>query len=135
MSATPPPAPSGEEIRIRFNPVLAALVLVVGVLLILVGVALGDTLQVVVGGIFVVLGVLNAVGTAAVVAPHEVQVKNPLQITMKRVPITSPADLRLDGKVLRRASDEKKIVNLGWGAARSSDIETLRQAIAASSAA
>jgi hypothetical protein len=101
-----------------------------GVLFVL-GLATDGVLQIVLGILFVLLGVLHLVGTAVVVGPHEVQVKNPLQITMKRVPISSMADLRLDGKVLRRVSDDKKVQNLGWGSARASDVEELRARIAA----
>jgi hypothetical protein len=66
-----------------------------------------------------------------VVKPNEVQVKSPLQFTIKRVPISSMADLRMDGKVLRRASDNKKILNMGWGSVRAADVETLQRTIAA----
>lgn len=122
-----------NEIRIRFNPVMGVLVACAGGMLALLGMTAGPSYQIGTGTLFVVLGVLMITGTCVVVAPDLVQVKNPLRMTLKRVPVHGLHDLRLDNKKLHRASDGKKIVSLGLASVRNDDVDVLRQAITAAS--
>ena len=116
---------------VRYNPWLGALLLIVGLAnLALTILADGDTVGALSGGVLTILGVLFLRGTAVIAQPPEVVVRSVVQTTLKRVPIGSLADLVLDDKVLRLRADGNKIVNLGWGTVRSSDIEALRTAIA-----
>ncbi len=119
-----------NQLVVRHNPVLGAVLLVVGLgNLLLSLLAGGDGFGTVSGAVLTVIGLLFLLGKAVVIRPAEVIVKSVAQTTIKIVPIDSPADLTLDDNVLRLRADGKKIVNLGWGGARRSDVEALRVAL------
>ncbi|OUZ12763.1 hypothetical protein BHE97_00690 [Aeromicrobium sp. PE09-221] len=100
---------------IRYHRGLAVAELVIGALLALTSILTGQGIGTAAGGILVALGVLMLVNPMAKVEPGEIQIRNPLGMTLKRYAIASPADLRIDGKSLRQASDGKKIMGLGFG--------------------
>ena len=121
-------------IRVRFPLGPALTFVVVGLLLLGAGVVAGSLPQLVAGPLTLLLGVLQLVGVAIVVEPHEVQVRNPLQMTVRRVPIVGLADLRRDGPKLLRAGDGARITGVGAFSARSADVEVLREAISRAAA-
>lgn len=116
-------------IRIRFSLVGAVLFLVLGGLNVAIGALRPSSALLVLGALLALLGVLQLVGTAVVVAPDEVQVRNPLQMTVRRVAIRGLTDLRVEDSRLHHAVDGRKITGLGSFSARPSDVERLRRAI------
>lgn len=78
------------------------------------------------------LGVLMIINPMIKVESHEVQVRNPIGMTLKRYPITSAADLALEGKPLRHLPTGKRITSLGFGANRP-DVDALRGQLSAQS--
>ena len=85
------------------------------------------------GLILMVLGGLQLVNPALRIERDEVQVRNPLGMTLKRFPVSSPADLRLDDKVLTHVPQGKKIASLGFGFEKA-DVEALRAQLAGGAA-
>ncbi|TSD54374.1 hypothetical protein [Aeromicrobium piscarium] len=113
---------------IRYHRGLAIAELVIGALLALTSILTGQGLGTAAGGILVALGVLMLVNPMAKVEPNEIQIRNPLGMTLKRYAVASPTDLRVDGKTLRQASDGKKLMSLGFGA-DGSDVAALRSQV------
>lgn len=104
---------------------LAIASLVVGALL-LVGALIGpQVIGIFAGVVLVLLGVLQLVNPMLKITPDEVQVRNPLGMTIKRFPVSSPADLTFDGKALRHVPNNKKIATLGFGIDKN-DVAALR---------
>ncbi|KRA29589.1 MULTISPECIES: hypothetical protein [unclassified Nocardioides] len=118
-------------LRIRFSLGLAIGFLALGLLLLVWGLLNDRIPNAVLGAMFLVLGGLQYTGVAIIVGVNEVQVKSALRTTARRVPIEGLADLKIDGLALLRASDDLRITSLSGVAARTSDVETLREAIAA----
>lgn len=116
-------------LRIRFSLGLAIAFLALGLLLLVWGLLNDRVPNAVLGALFLVLGGLQSTGAAVIVSADEVQVKNALRMTVKRVPITGVGDLRIDGLKLVRASDGLKITSISKVAARADDIDLLRNAI------
>jgi len=94
---------------------LAITELVVGVLLLLVSLIGAQWIGVVAGAVLALVGGLQMVNPILRVDPDEVRVCNPLGMTVRRFPVSSPADLRFDGKALRHVPKDKKIATLGFG--------------------
>lgn len=124
-----------DQIRVRLNRMTGLIVIPMGTLGVVVSLVTGSPLTAVAAGLLVVLGVLYCFGTVAVVLPHEVQVRNPVQITTKRVAIDGLADLDLDGTRLRRRTDRKQITTLAGLTTNADDVARLRVAIHAAQAA
>lgn len=118
-----------EPLRVRFSLTLALLFLSLGLLLLVFG-ALNDRVpNMVLGALLTLLGGLQLTGTAVIVGEQEVQLKNPLRMTVRRAPIEGLADLSIDRSRLVRSSDGKRITSVGAMSARSEDVEKLRRAI------
>ncbi|MCX6401546.1 MAG: hypothetical protein NTX33_16655 [Propionibacteriales bacterium] len=128
------PSLTQQPVRVRFSLVLSIGFLVLGLLLLVTGLLIDRTPNLVLGGMFLLLGGLQVTGAAVMVSADEVQVKNALRMTVKRVPIAGLGDLRIDGLKLVRASDGLKITSISKVAARAEDIELLRSAIDAAGA-
>lgn len=118
-----------QPLDIRISRTLAILLIVVGALLGLTSLLTQNWLSTGAGVILLVLGVLQLVNPTIRIEPGEVQVRNPLGMTLKRFPVSSPADLRLDDKVLTHVPRGKKIASLGFGFEKS-DVEALRAQLA-----
>lgn len=118
-----------EPLRIRFSLTLALLFLSLGLLLLVFG-ALNDRVpNLVLGALLTLLGGLQLTGTAVIVGEQEVELKNPLRMTVRRTPIGGLADLSVDRSRLVRASDGRRITSVGAMSARAEDVEMLRRAI------
>lgn len=122
-------------LRIRFSLALTIGFLALGLLLLVFGLLNDRVPNAVLGAMFLVLGGLQLTGVAIVISPKEVQVKSALRTTARRVPIEGLADLRIEGLKLLRASDGLRITSVSGVAARSADVELLRNAIAAAGGA
>ena len=128
---TPAPVPA-TPIEIRFNRGFAIAFIVAGVLNLLLYV-LPTQKQItglLLGVLFVGVGVLWLRGKAFVVQPHEVQAKNAFGSTMKSYPIDGLNDLVFDKTTLRQRSSGSRIASMGWVTDRG-DREALAAAIAA----
>lgn len=110
---------------IRYNRVMAITFLVLGVLIALVSLLTSAWITVVTGAILAVLGTVMLVNPMIRIEPHEVQLRNPVGMTLKRFPITSPGDLLLEGKTLRHGPSGKRIATLAFGV-HGPDVEALR---------
>lgn len=100
---------------ISYAKSLAITELVVGVLLLLVSLIGPQWLGVFAGAILTLVGALQLVNPLLRVDANEVRVCNPLGMTVRRFPVSSPTDLRFDGKALRHVPKDKKIATLGFG--------------------
>lgn len=114
-----------HSLDIRYNRVLAVAALVVGVLLAAVSLPDQAWISVIAGVVLIALGVLMLINPIVKVEPGEVQLRNPIGMTLKRYPVTSPQDLVIDGKSLRHLPTQKKIVSLGLGVNKD-DVATLK---------
>lgn len=115
---------------IRYNRVMAVAFLVIGVLLFLLSIATTQWISVVAGAVLALLGGLMLVNPMMRIESHEAQMRNPVGMTLKRHPLTSPADLAVEGNALRHRPTGKRIATLGFGAHRP-DVETLRAQLSA----
>jgi len=115
-------------LRVGLNRILAVFLLGTSALNMYVFMATSKTMQLGLAALFGVLGLLYMFGNVLVVTATEVQIKNPLGMTLKRYPIGSIADLELREKN-KLYLGEKKIASLGFVAA-GTDVHRLRQAIA-----
>lgn len=107
---------------------LAIVQLVVGVLLLLVSLIEPRWIGVFAGAVLAVVGGLQLVNPLLRVEPDEIRVCNPLGMTVRRFPVSSPADLRFDGKALRHVPNDKKIATLGFGYDKA-DVAALRSQV------
>lgn len=114
---------------VRHNRVLAIGLAVVGPLLALTSILTSSVPGIVAGAVLTLLGVLTIVNPMLRITSSEVQVRNPLGMTLKRFPVNSPADLRFDGKKLRHVDGDRKIMTLGFGV-HPADAQALRQQVA-----
>ncbi len=88
---------------------------VVGALLVVLGLATGDTLQILPGAILVLLGVLLTINPVATIEEGELRMKNAFGMTLRRFPVAGPADLRVEGKRVVHVATGKKTAPLGFG--------------------
>lgn len=110
---------------VHYSKGLAIPMVVVGALLLLLTLASGQWVSAAAGAILTLLGVLMLVNPMVRIDANEVQLLNPLGMTVKRRPVSSPADLRIEGKKLYHVPTGKKVASLGFGV-RGSDVEQLR---------
>ncbi|WP_092626303.1 hypothetical protein [Jiangella sp. DSM 45060] len=110
---------------VRHARPLAVAALVVGALLLAVALLSPQPTGMFAGAVLAVLGILQLVNPMLRIDAGEVRVCNPLGMTMKRFAVSSPADLTIDGKVLRHVPSGKKVVAVGF-AADKSDVAALR---------
>jgi len=115
--------------NIRNSRVLSVSALVVGVLLALISVLTGQLVSGGLGALIAALGILMTVNPMLRIEPHEVQVRNPLGMTLKRFRVSSPTDLRIERNVLRYAPTGKRISGLGFGVDKG-DVAQLRAQLA-----
>ena len=111
---------------LRNSRALAVVAAVVGALLLVVGVLSGALLQIVPGVLLAVLGVLMLFNPMVVFTESEVQVLSPLGFTVRRFPISGPADVRVDGNKLLHAPTGKRIASLGFGV-EAADAQRVRE--------
>lgn len=121
-----------QPLSIRYNRVMAVAALVVGVLLAAVSLLSQSWISVLAGVVLIALGSLMVVNPIVRVEPGEVQLRNPIGMTLKRFPVTSPQDLTLDGTTLRHVPTQKKIATLGFGANKD-DVTSLKAQLGAAS--
>jgi hypothetical protein len=111
--------------NVRYARPLAVTALVVGGLLLALSLLSPQPTGMFAGAVLALLGILQLVNPMLRVDAGEVRVCNPLGMTMKRFAVSSPADLTIDGKMLRHVPSGKKIVRVGFGADQA-DVATLR---------
>ena len=123
---TPPyqPADQTAGLVVRYHTGLGIAALVMGVLMLVLGSAVG----VAAGVVFMVLGIAYIAGKVLVLTPTELQLKNPIGVTTKRFPVSGPSDLRMDGKTLYHVPQDKKVISLGFGVDKG-DVERLRAVV------
>lgn len=115
-------------IKIRYSKPLAIAALVVGVLLLAVALAGQQWISVFAGAVLTLLGILMLVNPMLTIESGEVRLRNMLGMTMKRFPVSSPADLMLDGKALQHVPSGKKVATVGFGVDKN-DIARLRTVV------
>lgn len=104
-----------QPLDLKYNRILSLALMVIGALLLIVSLLSQQWISVLAGAVLVVLGVLTFINPVIRVESHEVQLRNPIGMTLKRYPVTSPADLALEGKTLRHLPTGKRITSLGFG--------------------
>lgn len=100
---------------LRYSRPLTIGILVVGVLLLVLSLATGEVLSIITGAILAVLGGLLMRTPIAVIEDGDLQRKNALGMTLKRFPVSGPADLRLDGNKVVHVATGKTAVSIGFG--------------------
>jgi len=131
MSTPTPPYQAADQtagLVVRYNRGFGIAALVVGVLMLLLGIATANVLNIVVGVVLTVLGIAYIAGKALVLTPTELQLKSPIGVTTKRFPVSGPSDLRMDGKTLYHVPQDKKVISLGFGVDKG-DVERLRAVV------
>lgn len=113
-----------QPMKIRNNRALAITLLVVGVLLLLTSLAAQRLVGILAGAVLALAGVMM-INPMLNIERGEVQVRNPLGMTLRRFAVSSPADLRMAGNNLQHVPTGKKIAGLGFGADKS-DVQRLR---------
>ena len=116
-------------LRIRFSLLAGILFAVLAAANLGLGALDGASSLLVLGSLLALLAVLQLFGVAVVITAEEVQVRNPLQMTVRRVRIEGLSDLRIEGSRLLRASDGRKITGLGRLSARAEDVDLLKEAM------
>lgn len=111
--------------NVGYNRVMAIAFVIIGALLLLVSLLTQQWISVAAGAVLTALGVLMTINPMVRVEAHEAQMRNPLGMTLKRYPISSPADLVFEGKVLRHLPTGKRVAVLGFGA-HGPDVAALR---------
>lgn len=114
-----------QPLNIRYNRIMAIALIVIGALLLLVSLLTQQWISVVAGAVLTALGVLMTINPMIRIEPHEVQMRNPIGMTLKRYPLTSPADLAIEGKLLRHRPTGKRLAHLGFGV-HGPDVDALR---------
>lgn len=102
-------------LNVRYNKVLSALLVVIGLVLLATGLATSTWTSVFPGVVMPLLGVLMLVNPWLRFEPHEVQVRNPLGMVLKRYPVNAPGQVQIQGNALYYAPTGKKIASLGFG--------------------
>lgn len=104
-----------NPLTIKYNRILSIALLVIGALLLIVSLVGQQWVSVLGGAVLTLLGVMMFINPIIKVESHEVQLRNPIGMTLKRFPVTSPADLALDGNTLSHVPTGKRIASLGFG--------------------
>lgn len=110
---------------VRYARPLPVAALVVGVLLLAISLIGAQPIGMFTGAVLTLLGILQLVNPMLRVDSDEVRLCNPLGMTLRRFAVSSPADLTIDGKVLRHVPTGKKIAGVGFGADQT-DVAALR---------
>lgn len=118
---------------IRYSKPLAYGLLGVGLVLLVVSILTQQWLTVFAGAVLALVGGLNLVNPTVKVERDEVQLKNPLGMTLRRFPVSGPADLRFEGNKLVHVPQGKKIVSLGFGFDKG-DVAALKAQVASAGA-
>jgi hypothetical protein len=84
--------------------------LIVGALLCLSAVLTERYISLFPGIVLALVGVLSMINPAYVVEPHEVQVRNMLGMTLRRLPLRGPLDLRVDEKAVWFVPTGKRVM-------------------------
>ena len=132
LPMTQPPSPPAAQypITVKYNRYLGIAMLIVGILSLIVSLKGAANLRWT-GTALTVAGIAYTFGTALIIDADRVRVKSVVQVTVRDLPIEGLRDLYFEGDQLYRASDDRKLLNLGWGAVRRSDIEALKQQVVA----
>lgn len=115
-----------RAMKLGYSRPLAIALLIVGLAILIMGISSGQMLEIVLGGLLVVLGVLLLVQPMVVFTDSQIQVRNLFGMTLKRFDVSSPADVKVEGSKLVYVPTGKKIIGLGFGADKS-DAEKVRQ--------
>ena len=95
---------TGDGIKIRYHPGFGWVMTIMGGFVFLTGITIGPGVQIITGALFLLLGRSYLKNTALVITPTEVQIKNPLGMTVKRYPYT---ELRIENG--RLYADDRKV--------------------------
>lgn len=118
-----------QVVKVHYAKALPIVILAVGLVGAVLNLMLKDWLALGVSALLIAAAVGFLAGPGLVVSADRVEVKNPLQITVRRVSINGFGDLTTEGDVLRRASDGRRIRSLRLGGARLDDRAALEWAI------
>ncbi|QNF94830.1 hypothetical protein [Janibacter sp. YB324] len=113
---------------IRYSRPMAIAFVVLGVLIALVSLLTSAWVTVAAGTVLAILGILQLINPAVRIDPHEVRMCNPLGMTLRRLPISEPRDLVVDGTQLLHVPTGKRAASLGFGVHRP-DVEALRRVV------
>lgn len=119
-----------QPMSIHYNRIMAIAFVAIGALLIVASLLTQQWLSVAAGGVLTALGVLMTINPMIRIEAHEVQMRNPIGMTLRRYPLTSPADLAIEGKLLRHLPTGKRLAYLGFGV-HGPDVATLRAQVPA----
>lgn len=111
--------------NIGYNRPMAIAFVIIGALLLLVSLLTQQWISVFAGAVLTILGVLMTINPMIRIEEHEVQMRNPIGMTLKRYPVSSPADLAIEGKALRHLPTGKRVATLGFGT-HAADVDALR---------
>ena len=120
-----PATPAAPVLVVRFRRGLGVASIVLAALLLVLGAATADALNIVLGLVLGVLGVGYTLAKAVVLTSTELQLRSPVGVTVRRFPVSGPHDLRMDGKTLVHVPQDKRILSLGLGVDQG-DAERLR---------
>lgn len=122
---------AGTEHRVGYNRKIGALLALAGAANVVMFAVLSEHpwTNALIGTPLLILGLLYLTRDALVVTPADVQVKNPLGMTMKRRAIASLGDLRFDGKKLIHVPSGDTV--LRTGSVNRPDVDALRAAVEA----
>lgn len=114
--------------KLRFSKPVPIAAVVIGALSLILGLVMMQVLQIALGVVLTLVGILMLVNPSVSITATEVQVRNPLGMVIKRSPISSLADLSTGSDVLSSRVDGRKIISLGF-MVDSADVAALRQKI------
>lgn len=114
-----------STLTIGHNRGLSIALLVLGVVLLVLSVLQGPVITIFTGALLTLLGALQLKNPVLRVQDGEVRVCNALGMTIKRFPVASPADLRIDDKKLHHVPTGTKVATLGFTCDQS-DVQALR---------
>ena len=93
-----------EEVKVGYNKVFGWIMIACSSFILFVALLIGQATQLLTGGVLMALGIAYLSGSAIVVTPKEVQLKNPLGMTVRSYPYK---ELKLENR--RIYADGKKI--------------------------
>ena len=117
-----------QPLTIRHSRPMAITFVGLGALIALVSLLTSAWVTVAAGVVLTALGILQLVNPAVRIDAHEVRMCNPLGMTLRRLPISEPRDLVVDGTQLLHVPTGKRAASLGFGMHRP-DVEALRRVV------
>lgn len=114
-----------QEVKVRYAVGWGVFMLVAGIFILLTAVMLGVGLQIFMGFLFSLMGILYLSSPAVVVTTHEVELKNLFGMTMRRHPF-SPEQVTFEGKRIFVGGQK---IKLAYGMFRPSDLEAVQKFI------